>query len=273
MQNLKNVDLYELLGVSLESSVSEIRSAYRKQALKCHPDKTSDPAAVEKFQLLSEALGILTDDNARVAYNKLWNAKRNRAARHRELDSKRQKLKDDLEKREKKAQEEAYYKNAEKMMEKEIERLRKEGSKILEKEKEKLRKEFENESRQKEDRVNPRLKVKSSSNEKLSESEVRSIFEKYGKLLAVVVGKKGTILLEYNSTQDALNAFKYESTRFQIEWIQGKPTLDDVIGKTNVSAQSRGDDFESVVLAKLRRVEERKRMLAEMEANESEKQS
>ncbi|KAI9253770.1 DnaJ domain-containing protein, partial [Phascolomyces articulosus] len=50
MPQQNTVDYYEILEISEESSADEVRKAYRKLALKFHPDKNSSPGAAEKFK-------------------------------------------------------------------------------------------------------------------------------------------------------------------------------------------------------------------------------
>ncbi len=65
-------DYYEVLGVSRDADASALKKAYRKLALKYHPDRNKDdPEAEKKFKEASEAYEVLTDDEKRRIYDQL----------------------------------------------------------------------------------------------------------------------------------------------------------------------------------------------------------
>ena len=70
-QTVEKPDYYELLGIGREAGEQEIKSAYRKMALKYHPDRNPDnPEAEEKFKLAAEAYSVLSDPQKRSTYDR-----------------------------------------------------------------------------------------------------------------------------------------------------------------------------------------------------------
>jgi molecular chaperone DnaJ len=67
-------DYYEVLGVQKGASKSDIKKAYRKLALKHHPDRNKDEGAAERFKEVSEAYAVLSDDKKRTQYDQYGHA-------------------------------------------------------------------------------------------------------------------------------------------------------------------------------------------------------
>lgn len=69
------IDYYKVLGVARDASSNDIKHAFRKLALECHPDRhvqsshSSKEVAGHKFRQVSEAYEVLGDEAKRVAYN------------------------------------------------------------------------------------------------------------------------------------------------------------------------------------------------------------
>ncbi|MBI1300764.1 MAG: molecular chaperone DnaJ [Alphaproteobacteria bacterium] len=72
---MSDKDFYEVLGVDRSASADEIKKAYRKLAMKHHPDQNKDnPKAEEKFKEINEAYDILKDEQKRAAYDRYGSA-------------------------------------------------------------------------------------------------------------------------------------------------------------------------------------------------------
>jgi len=282
---VKNLDLYELIGIDSKAEAKEIKKAYRKKALTCHPDKNpDDKKAVELFHQLSDALEVLSDEKTRAAYDNLLKARKAAELRIKQLDGKRRKLRDDLEEREKNAKfEETYNKvNEEERLANEIERLRKEGSRLLEEEQELLRQQIREEkngrksSSNVEKTTSNRIKVK--WDKKLScqynKDQLEKIFSKYGNVTAVVLNEKkgGSALVEFDSITPAKMAVNIESgfseNKLKLKGLWEEETSNNDSGVSdNVQAASASlinTDFESLVMRKLRQEEERKRLIQQI---------
>lgn len=62
-------DYYEILGINKKANEKEIKSAYRKLAMKYHPDKNKEPGADEKMKEINEAYEVLSDPQKRANYD------------------------------------------------------------------------------------------------------------------------------------------------------------------------------------------------------------
>lgn len=67
-------DYYEILGIDKKASVDDIKSSYRRLAMRYHPDKNKAPDAEEKFKEISEAYAVLSDQGKRQQYDQFGHA-------------------------------------------------------------------------------------------------------------------------------------------------------------------------------------------------------
>ncbi|CAG4945571.1 unnamed protein product [Parnassius apollo] len=277
-KNIEDVDLYAILDVQITATESEIKKAYRKKALQCHPDKNpDDPKAAETFHELSRALEILTDTLARAAYDKVLKAKAAAKLRHKELDSKRQKLKEDLERREREAAagRESNFTDEQKLAA-EIKRLQKEGSRLLQEEQQRMKEEIhKSKARHTEPFWDPslnRIKIKwkadksDLNNGGYDEATLRKFLKKYGDISALIISpkKKGSALVEFSTKEASEMAVDLEKglpeNPLTLKWLNDKPVLTTKSGPSLVSER----DYESIVLTKMRQAAERQRLIEEM---------
>ena len=290
---VKDLDLYGLLDVALEATEKEIKKAYRKKALVCHPDKNpGDEKAAERFHLLSQALAVLSDPAARKAYDAVLKAKQAALVRSRQLDQKRKKLKDELDARENAAAAAAAdqakaKESSERSLQKELERLQEEGRKQLEEEQERLSqmvKQAATASAAAAATTNDgpvKLKVKWKGGVGYTKEQLQSVFHKYGDVVNVVVlAEKKAGLVEMKSRSAAQLASQietgYSDNQFKVKLLGGeaefKPSRPAAVPVTNDSfgsSEKSFNDYETLVMRQMRQAEERRRLEAEILAQDA----
>ena len=145
-----SIDFYDLLGVSFETSQEEIKRAWRKTALKYHPDKVGpDPAAKEKFHLAQVGYDLLSDPSSKAIYDNARTARIQRQRQNELFEGRRRQMKDDLEARErgiKRPRDE--YEGEEEKLEREIRRLAEDGKRRRKEREEALRRELQRDAEQ-----------------------------------------------------------------------------------------------------------------------------
>ncbi|KFD52470.1 hypothetical protein M514_06667 [Trichuris suis] len=272
-------DPYELLGLTDTCTEQDVVKAYRKTALKWHPDKNVDQKllAQEMFLKVARALEILGDKAAREAYDRLRRAKKAAEERYRHLDAKRRKLKEELEAREAKVQNERQDEiSAAKRFAAEIERLRAEGSKLLQREKENVEKQVKEEVRKQGKQPSPLgsvVKVQWDADAaSVSADFLRFTFEQFGETLTILPSssKKGTAVIEFRDARSATAAKSAADERripFSVELLgvsnskSPRKPVRETMQSTSRSPVETHLVFEASVLARMREAEEQKKLL------------
>lgn len=250
-----DINYYELLGVEQGASNDAINRAWRKLALKYHPDKNlGNSAVITKFHQLQEAQLILTTESTRTAFDNALNAKLAKKRREEAYGRERTRLREDLEARERSAAQvaraEAEFAAKLESLRAETARMRQERLKDLQQEQERKRKEYDQAASSRngttDDQKTAEFKPDKMSSEaadpyanaseeqrtlkvrilqdgskvpKSLDEKLRGHFEKFGSISAVALGRK-TCLIVFDNILSAEQCIESEMWR-QIEWIKG----------------------------------------------------
>lgn len=271
-------DHYETLGVPYESSEKEIATAYRRAALKCHPDKAGDdPVAAALFLKLTKAYDVLSDPERKANYDALLKAKLAKKQKMAQLDAGRRKMASDLAAREFHAREKRYTDAMEAARQKaEIERLREEGlakiAKMEEETREKAEKAVraaglkaflagnENDPPGTSDidrtlKLRWRVDDQIGGEEKLNEASLRTLLGKFGLIAHLLVsppkeGKKkpkASAIVQYAQlgfAMDAMDSFEKKEASWpaglEVEWaFGGEPAAVEQVRAARAAKQQR----------------------------------
>ena len=114
-------DYYAILEISQSATLAEIKSAYRNQAMKWHPDKNHGMDTTEKMKEINEAKLILTDEEARVRYDREYlrfkSFQQEKQKEKKTEEPKQKQYENKEQEQEKRTEEKTYEKKAEKQKE------------------------------------------------------------------------------------------------------------------------------------------------------------
>lgn len=190
-----NQDFYALLDIPQAANESEIRRAYRRTALKYHPDKIANPtpADIDKFHILQIAYDVLSDPSVRQLYD---NAREARMRKQRErdmMDAAKRKMREDLEAREragaaamggvgakqgvKRSWMAAADDDAEAKLQREIERIAEDGRRRRREAEEKLKREMDEEEKKMKEEEEEARRAADRSTQRVDRSKEGSVSE------------------------------------------------------------------------------------------------
>ena len=227
-QDITKIDIFDFLGLTELATEQEVKRAYRRKVLTCHPDKTDDPKAVDLFRRYTKAAEVLLDPAARAAYERVLKARKERDLRNRQLDGARKKFKQDLEAREKaSATEEQEEADENARLEKEIQRLRREGCRELERQNQEIKKQIAEELSQKHqalDNDGHRIKIKWKKEIKVDMVKLEMAFRSFGPIREFVVSSKGGSALIVFEEEASINSAIASplATNFSIKRLESK---------------------------------------------------
>jgi DnaJ-class molecular chaperone len=110
-------DYYAILEIPQSATINEIKSAYRNQALKWHPDKNYGKDTTERMKEINEAKLILLDEEARIRYDKEYLRFKNFKQEKKKEEPKQKHYEYKKQEQEKKTEDKTYEKKAEKKKE------------------------------------------------------------------------------------------------------------------------------------------------------------
>lgn len=260
-----NVDYYAVLGIKSDATLATIKKAYRKLALKYHPDHNqNNPKAQELFQKINQAYNILTNDELKSQVDIKIRAKELHEKRYAEMNEKKRKLREALELREKAAKQPKVDKKIDEK--KEIERLRKDGYKELFD----LRKKVEqNNVQQPEEDHFIKVKWKKQNSIKVDEDFLEKLFSMFGTVL-YVVKKSRSALIQFAKRESAEAAvlYNWNDSKYSIlslKVVHKKAKTDTKPSTTKIDFK----EYETSTMIRLRQAAERQRMLRELQENKN----
>ncbi|KAL2821562.1 hypothetical protein BJX63DRAFT_378523 [Aspergillus granulosus] len=180
-------DFYALLDIPPSATDSEIRRAYRRTALKYHPDKITNPtqADIDKFHLLQIANDVLSDSAVRQLYDNAREARERKKREVEMLDGVKRKMREDLERREREGAKDAAAAagvrgvkrawggedEAEERLQREIERIAEDGRRRRMEREEKMKREVEEDERRSREEEEEKQRAQDRSSQRVDRSK------------------------------------------------------------------------------------------------------